>query len=270
MSFKQRVHELLEPGSADDRASRLVDGGLMILIALNVLAMVLETIERVHALAPEWFWWFEVISVGIFTVEYLLRVWSCTASARFARPVRGRARFMMTPLAVIDLLVILPFWLPMLGVDLRVVRSIRLFRVFRLLKLGRYSTALQTFGRVLTSKREDLLATILLMGLLLLLGASFMYYVEHEVQPEQFPSIPETMWWGIATLTTVGYGDVYPMTHLGRLLGAVIMVLGIGMFALPTGILGAAFVEELQRTQAQDAGGRCCPHCGKPIDGDGG
>lgn len=268
MSIKQRIYELFEPGAEGDRASNLVDSGLLLLIALNVTAMVLSTVPRILAAAPALFWWFEAVSVAVFTVEYVLRVWSCTASPRFAGPLRGRLRFVITPLAVIDFLAVLPFWLPMLRVDLRVMRAVRLFRAFRLLKLGRYSTAMQTFGRVLTSKRADLLATLLMMGLLLLLGASLMYYVEHSAQPAQFTSIPGTMWWGIATLTTVGYGDMYPVTNLGQVLGAVIMVLGIGMFALPAGILGAAFVEDLQRNQPENTPSRCCPHCGERIDPD--
>lgn len=274
MSIKQRVHQLLEPGDEGDRASRLVSGGLLLLIALNVTAMVLGTVPSMYAAAPVVFRRFEAISMVIFTVEYALRVWSCTASPCFAGPLTGRLRFMTTPLALIDLLAVLPFWLPALGVDLRVMRAVRLSRAFRLLKLGRYSTIMQTIGRVLTRKHPDLLTSLLMMGLLLLLAATLVYYAEHHAQPALFSSIPATMWWGITTLTTVGYGDMYPITTLGRMLGAVVMILGIGMFALPAGILGAAFVDDLKRHQPKPTSKqtprhisiRSCPHCGARID----
>src|SRR5690606_1703563 len=129
--------------------------------------------------------------------------------------------------------------------DLRVFRSVRLVRVFRIAKLARYSEALRMFGRVIARKREELLTVLLVAFVLLLIASTLMYYIEGDVHPKGFGSIPETMWWGIATLTTVGYGDVYPVTPPGKVLGAIIAVLGIGLFALPTGILGAAFVEDL-------------------------
>lgn len=262
MTLKSRIHRILHEMPPGDDTARLVNAVLLTLITLNVAAFVIETVEPVYRWAPRAFALFEFVSVAVFTLEYLARVWSCTASAEFAGGLRGRLRFVRTPMAVVDLLAVAPYWLPMVGLDLRVIRALRLGRIFRVLKLGRYSLALQTFGRVLVRKREELTTVLFVIGLLLLLAASLMYFAEHEVQPEKFGSIPESMWWGIATLTTVGYGDVYPVTPLGRVLGAIIAVLGIGMFALPTGILGAAFVEDLQRNSS----GACCPHCGGRLD----
>jgi voltage-gated potassium channel len=233
------------------------------LVADNVVAMVLETVVTVRQRAPEFFFWFEVFSVFVFTVEYVLRPWAVTVDPRYAHPVRGRIRYAVTPLLLIDLLAVLPFYLPYLGVDLRVFRAARLFRIFRVAKLGRYSHALQTFGRVIHSTREQLMTTLMLLLTLLLFSATLLYYAENQAQPEAFSSIPMAMWWGIATLTTVGYGDVYPITGIGRLMAAAIAILGIGMFALPTGILGSAFVEEIQNRGRSAP--MTCPHCGREI-----
>ncbi len=261
MQLKRRAYEILEVAAEGDRASRVFDVFILSLIALNVLALTMETIQPVYARFPTFFRNFETISVLIFTVEYVLRIWSCTASDKYSAPITGRLRFSLTPFAVIDLLAILPFYLPLLGVDLRFMRAVRLFRAFRLAKLVRYSSALHTFGRVISAKKEELVTTLSFMFLLLLLAASLMYFLEHEAQPEVFSSIPAAMWWGVTTLTTVGYGDLYPVTAMGRVLGSVIAILGIGMVALPTGILGSAFVEDLQTRK----GPKLCPHCGEEL-----
>lgn len=266
LELKHRVYIVLEGRNWADPTVRWVNAGLVALIALNVVALVLESVGAVREAMGGWLRLFEVFSVLVFTVEYVLRVWSITATPRFAGAVRGRLRFAATPMALIDLLAILPFWLPFLGIDLRVLRMLRMFRLFRVLKLARYSQALQTFGVVLMRKREELTTILIVLGMLLLLVSSLMYYVENEAQPDKFSSIPATMWWGIATLTTVGYGDIVPVTGLGRVLGALIAVLGIGIFALPTGILGAAFVDEIQQQKATHRRNLTCPHCGEPLD----
>ena len=262
MNVKRRVYEILEVASEGDRASRRFDICILTLITLNGVALVLETVQGVHDRAGRLFTLFEVFSVSIFTVEYMLRLWCCTTSPDYARPVRGRFKFARTPLALIDFLAILPFYLPWVGVDLRLVRIVRLFRLFRLAKLVRYSTALQTFGRVIHEKKEELLTSLTFLGMMLLLAATLMYFAERDAQPDTFSSIPAAMWWGITTLTTVGYGDAFPITTIGKLIGSVIAVLGIGMFALPTGILGAAFLEEVEHRKAK---AKQCPHCGKDL-----
>ena len=261
---KRRVYEILERAAPDDRASKAVDIGIMTLILLNVAAVTLETVQSLYRRYSTFFGAFETFSVAVFTVEYVLRLWSCTTEEKFSRPVAGRLRFAATPLAVVDLLAVLPFYLPMfLPLDLRFIRAIRLFRLFRLFKLGRYSESLRLLGVVLRARKEELIMTVFTISVLLIISSSLMYFVENDAQPQAFSSIPEAMWWGIVTLTTVGYGDVYPVTPLGKVLGAVIALLGIGMFALPAGILGSGFIEEIQRRK----GRRTCPHCGREIDG---
>lgn len=265
-NVKKRIFEILEKASSPkDIPSRTFDIFIITLIALNVIAIMLVTIKSLAAQYTTFFRAFEIFSVMIFTLEYILRLWSCTSDKKYKDPVRGRIRFSLTPLAIIDLLAILPFYLPMLlPFDLRFIRAVRIFRMFRLFKMGRYSTSMKTLGNVLKEKKEELLITAFVVGILLVIVSSLMYYVENKAQPEAFSSIPAAMWWGVATLTTVGYGDVYPVTTLEKFLGAVIAILGIGMFALPAGILGGGFVEEMQKKR--DKQQKTCPHCGKSIE----
>ncbi|MFC1679437.1 ion transporter [Elusimicrobiota bacterium] len=261
MDTRKRLYEILEVAADDDNASRVFDLFILTLISLNVVALVLETVQPIYDGFEEYFMVFETVSVLIFTAEYILRIWSCTASKKYSAALTGRARFALTPLAIIDLLAVLPFYMPMLGLDLRVMRAFRLFRIFRIAKLARYSKSLRTFGEVFAAKKAELLTTLSILLLLLIVASSLMYHAEHAAQPANFPSIPAAMWWSIVTLTTVGYGDIYPLTVAGKLLAAVIAVLGIGLFALPTGILGAAFVERLEKQKKTLE----CPKCGTEI-----
>lgn len=277
MRLRRRVHGILRVGSKRPIA-RAVNASIVVLILLNVVAIILDTVQGLRIAYGPWLDAFEILSVAVFTVEYLARLWVVPEDPMFRGPVRGRLRWMGTPLAIVDLLAVLPFYLPMVvGLDLRFLRVLRLFRLVRVLKLARYSKAIQSMGRVFRAKRQQLVMTLFLVGVLLVLSSSLMYLAEHEAQPEAFSSIPRTLWWAVITLTTVGYGDAVPITPLGRALGAVIALLGIGMIALPAGILGSGFVDELQREhdeaeavqeQAAWEGDQVgtCPHCGKALD----
>lgn len=270
MSVRRRVYEVIEVG--EQGVGRAIALAVMALIAINVGAVILETVDwiaRDHAglLAT-----IETLSVAVFTAELLLRLWSCTADPRFADPIRGRLRFLVQPLTIVDIVAIAPFFLPLLLPDLRFARAVRLLRLFRLLKFGRYSETVRTLGRVLVAKREDLTVAASAVVVVLVVASCLMYHVEHDAQPEQFSSIPAAMWWGIATLTTVGYGDVYPVTTLGRFLGAVIALSGVGLVAMPAGILAAGFTEEMHRRRqaaAESGEGPTCPHCGGALPADG-
>ena len=266
LGMRRRLHEILAHSQTNDPVSKAFDAFIVGLILLNVMAMVVESVERVYSLVPRWFNVFELFSVLVFSLEYVLRTWSCVEDPRYARPILGRARFVLSPLAIIDVLAVLPFYLPFLGVDLRVFRMFRLFRVMRIMriaKLARYSDALQMLLRVVKSRKDQLFSAVFILLILLIVAASLMYYAEHEAQPKAFSSIPAAMWWAAITLTTVGYGDVYPITAIGKVMAAMIAMLGIGMFALPTAILGSAFLEDLDRNKKS----RKCPHCGKEIAG---
>ncbi|MEW6745267.1 MAG: potassium channel family protein [Planctomycetota bacterium] len=260
--LQKRLYEILNVTRPDDRAGHSFELFITTLILANVVALVIETMEPVRELAGPLFDAFETFSLAIFTVEYTLRLWSCTVSSDYAHPVRGRLRFARTPFAIVDLLAIAPAFLPFISADLRVMRSLRLFRLLRLAKLARYMKTLQLIGRVVCAKREELLLTLSVLALLLLLASSLIYFAEHGAQSEAFSSIPASMWWAVTTITTVGYGDLIPVTVPGRLLAAIIAILGIGMFALPTSILGAGFLEELQKKKEVPG---LCPHCGKAL-----
>ena len=236
------------------------------LIFLNVAAVVLETVDWIYLRYAFFFNAFDIFSVAVFTVEYTLRVWSCTVNPKFQDPVRGRLRFMVTPLALIDLMAVLPFYLPFVFPDLRFMRALRLFRLLRVLKLARYSDSLQTFVDVLRLKKEELLLMLFAIMILLVVSSSLMYDAENEAQPDAFSSIPAAMWWGIVTLATVGYGDIYPVTPWGKFIGSIVVILGIGLFALPTGVLASGFAEVLtRRKEEQKKAGMICPHCGRHI-----
>lgn len=272
MSAKQRTWEVLELVRPEDREARLVGVAIMSLIVLNVVALALETVPWIGPPHEVWFHRFETFSVVVFTLEYLARLWACTADAELAkRPILGRVGFFFRPMSLIDLLAVLPWYLPFFSVDLRFVRSLRILRIFRVLKLARYVRAVNLFTIVIKRTREELLISLLGLLVLLVLASSCMYYLEHDGQPEAFASIPDSMWWSIATLTTVGYGDVYPKTGLGRLLAGTIAVLGVCTLAIPTGILAGAFTEELRaRKEAEHAAAAppppaTCPHCGKSL-----
>lgn len=261
--IQNRLFRILEVAEKGDRASKACDVGLMVLIAANVLAVILESVSSLSIRFDRAFAIFEAVSVIIFTCEYVARVWVCCAGQGYRGAVRGRLKFVFSPMALIDLAAILPFYLPaFLSVDMRVLRALRLLRLLRMLKLGRYSRAMQDIAAVFRAKKEELVITISVVLVLLVLTSSAMYYVENNAQPEAFSSIPAAMWWAVAALTTVGYGDAYPVTILGKLLGAGVAILGIGMFALPAGILASGFTEVFEQSRG---GNQTCPHCGKDI-----
>lgn len=265
--LRRRIYKILEASGPDDPMSRRVDLMLMGLILLNLAAAILETVPSLDLRFRDAFLVFEQISVAVFASEYALRLWSCVEAPGYGAPIVGRVRHALTPLAVADLLAFLPALLTLGTADLRFIRVVRLLRLARILKITRYSAATRLFWRVLVATRMELLLSLTLMLILLILASGAMYHAEHEAQPESFSSIPATMWWAIATLTTVGYGDITPITTLGKMIASVIAILGIAMFALPTGILGAAFLEESQRLRSNDCKDGVCPHCGRPIDG---
>ncbi len=259
MTIRSRVWDIVEVARPGDRVSGRFDRAILILIALNVMVVILESVSGIQQRAERLFFLFELTSVAVFSLEYVARLWACVEDPKHWKSISGRVRYALKGMVLIDLLAILPFFLPMLGVDLRSLRALRLMRIFRVLKVGRYYSSFSLIKRVVAGKKEELVLTTAIMGLLLIIASSVLYFCENQAQPDKFSSIPATMWWAIATLTTVGYGDVYPITIAGKVFGAIIAVLGVGMFALPTGILGAGFVDEVQRAKEGDS---TCPQCG--------
>lgn len=249
-TWRQRLYRILEAGNSDEPLGLLFDRLMVVLIVANVAAVTLETVDSLYAEYQRAFHLFEFVSVLIFTAEYLARLWVAPDHLPYAKlpPWMARARHALEPYSVIDFLSFAPFWLALLfpGIDLRMLRILRLLR---LLKLARYSPALASLGRVLLQERRALGAAVFIMSVLLVLGSAAMYHLEHHAQPDKFGSIPDAMWWSIAALTTVGFGDVVPITTAGKAVGGVIMVLGLGMFALPVGIIASGFASEIHRRE---------------------
>lgn len=243
--------------------NRTINFSIMVLICLNVVAIIAGTVPSIHERYYAHLYWFETISVIVFTIEYLIRIWVSVESSDGGSVAKARLKYILTPMAIIDLFAILPFYIALGGFDARMIRILRLFRIFRIAKLGRYYNSLSLIKRVIISKKEELILSTFVMGILLILSSTVMYFFENEAQPEAFSSIPAAMWWAIAALTTVGYGDVYPITVIGKMMGAVIAIIGISMFALPTGILASGFVDEIE--QGRKAKELTCPNCGVII-----
>jgi voltage-gated potassium channel len=251
MTPRSRAYRLLEPKPGASLLARLVTMCIVLLVLFNVTANILASMDDFYHRYARWLYTFEAVSTLIFTVEYVLRLWSCveSADARFRAPVRGRLRYAVTPMMLVDLVAILPFYLSAwVGIDLLFLRVFRLFRIF---KLTRYSPAMGLLTTVLRREARTFGAAMFILGIILVFAASGIYLVEHESQPEAFGSIPAAMWWAVATLTTVGYGDVTPVTPLGKLFGASVTIVGVGMVALPAGILASAFSDELRKRREQ-------------------
>lgn len=243
--LRRVTYELLETNRGF--ASKLINVLLMALILTNVVAVVMESVRSVFNEYSQEFYYFEVVSVAIFTVEYLLRIWIAPEDPAFAEKPNARLAFMRSPMAIIDILAIAPFYLSMfIGIDTRVLRGLRLLRIF---KLTRYSSSMDLMVTVIRKEMPNIGSAMFVMMLVIILAASGIYVVERDAQPEAFGSIPAALWWATVTLTTVGYGDVYPITIMGRAFGMLIMLTGVGMAALPAGILASGYSREIEIRQ---------------------
>ena len=248
---KQRIAEILNKGRYGDRLSKRVDLVLSLLILANLIAVCLESVDSIAAIYGSQLLLFEMISVTIFAIEYLLRLWSAPMQTDLdgQTPASKRLKYVFSFTGIVDLLALLPSFLQWLipGADLRWLRALRMVR---LLKLSHYSSALEDLISAIREERRAFGAALYLLGIALFLASALIYVAENRVQPEVFSSIPETMWWAIITLTTVGYGDVSPVTPLGKLIGALTALMGVCTVALLTGIVGNAFANQLERRKA--------------------
>ena len=263
-SIKKRVFEIISKAEEGDRVSAVFDWCIMGLIALSILSIVLESFESVYARWHSFFHVLEIVTVVVFTAEYILRIW--TADLLYPESRHPRLRYFFSFMAIIDLLAIVPFYLPFFSADLRFLRMMRLFRLFRLLrvfKLGRYFEALQIIVRVIKESGPQLIMSVVICFFVMLFSAIVMYTVEHPVQPEQFPNVISSLWWAMCTLTTVGYGDVYPVTAVGRLFASFISLIGIGIIAIPTGIIAAGFSHAIGHGDCEETQEALLP----PVEG---
>ena len=293
MSTRRKIFRVIDEDARDYIPSRIFNGLIVLLIFLNVVAIIFESDDHYAVEYAIVFNQIEFWSVLVFGLEYLLRLFTADFVYKNLSGWKPFIRYIVSPLAIIDLLAILPSIIILIApytyflsglMDFRVIRLLRTLRLLRVFKITRYSRSLRMIIQVFKEKGRDLAVTIFITFILMVISSTMMFYVEHEAQEEQFPNILATFWWAVATLTTVGYGDVYPITPAGKILGGVIAVLGIGLVALPTGILSSAFVDKMERRKEDEEKAieeeantttedglpkHFCVHCGKELGPDG-
>ena len=246
---------------------KVVDTFIIMLIAFNVLSVIVQTEAAIDVEYQAFFQINETVSTLIFSIEYILRIWLSNLQVKFANPIFGRLRYARSPMSLVDFIAIVPFFLQFIEMDLRIARAIRLMRLIRILKMGRYAHAVSTLYAVVSRKKEELAITVFVSVMILILSASCMFFAENAAQPEAFSSIPSTMWWAVVTLTSVGYGDVSPITGIGKVVGALVCMIGVLVVALPTGILASGFMEVMKEQRGEKKGKAFCfcPHCGEEL-----
>ena len=267
--LKQHVFHLIEGNPNNESKAHSVFGTLMFaVIVLSVVQIILESFNELYNNYSYYFILLEYITIVIFTVEFLLRIW--TADLLYPEDSKSNARikYFCSFSGLVDFLSIIPFFLPLIfKFDFRFLKVLRLVRLLRVFKLNRYSNSYQIIVSVLKETKRNLIITIFVAFIVVLLSSIIMFHLESELQPKKFPNIIETFWWSIATLTTIGYGDVIPITGLGKFMSGLLALLGIGIVALPTGVLSAAFYDKINSKSEKD--GECnsnfCPNCGVSL-----
>jgi voltage-gated potassium channel len=245
--IKHRLHEILQAGKGSDFSSKLIDIMLMALVLTSVLSVVLESVPEIEEVYSHNFRRFEIFCIGVFTIEYLLRLW--TAPLQFPKAKNPYLKYFFSFYGLIDICAIFPFYISLYttSIDLRILRVVRILRI---IKLSHYNTALQDLWSAIYDERKSFFSTSYIFLVALLICASLAYYAENAVQPEAFKSIPHAIWWAIITLTTVGYGDVSPVTLLGKIVGIFTALMGVCTVALLTGIVANSFSAQLSRKKA--------------------
>lgn len=245
-TFRQKVHALVWPSEFGGQLHDFFDTFIMVWVIVSVSAVVLESITTVQYILNLEFIILDTIAVGVFTIEYLLRIYSVVETKGFRHPIAGRLRYAKTGGAIVDLLAVLPFFLEALLHHLFDLRFLRVFRLLRLLKLTKYTGATKTLGIVVKREWPVMASAIFVMFLLVVLTACLGYLFEHEAQPDKFENIPASIYWAVITLASVGYGDISPVTPIGRVITIVLALLGIGIFAIPAAVLSSAFSDQLR------------------------
>ena len=248
-SLQSEIHKLLEPGLGDDRLSKVVDHVIITIVVLAVLAVILESVESIGNRYVLYFSAFEVFCMSFFLIEYVLRLWCAPLKHPNLSSYDARKHYVTSFYGIVDLIAISPILLSFFFPNLNLV-VFRILRILRFVKITQYNNALQDLFEAIRHERKSFFSAGYIFLLGVFLSASLAYFAESEAQPDKFSSIPEAMWWSIITLTTVGYGDVSPMTPFGKLVGAATALLGVCSVALLTGIVANAFTEQLARKRA--------------------
>ena len=279
MSIKKRIYRIIQPHKKGDIPSIIFDWSIIFLVVIDVLTTILDTLDlplKIHSL----FYGIEIFTVIVFTIEYFLRFWTIDALSHHQKPLITRLKFAFSYIMVVDFLAIAPFYLQFLfPIDIHVLRAFRLLRIFRLVKIKDYIKALSHVVSVIKKKAHQLFISTFILFILMLVASILVYTAENEAQPDVFDNALSGLWWSIVTLTTVGYGDIYPVTVLGKFIGAAFSVLSIGLVAIPIGIISAGFIEHSAKEKfiivRADTGKpvhdkskpkKFCPYCGEELD----
>jgi len=266
MVFLKKIHSVIDGNIETNKLSRHYNIFSSTLIIVSILLIILESFEELEERLSKLIFTTETVVVIFFSLEYVLRL--ITSPFQYpGKKIIAPFLFVISFLGIIDLLSILPFYLPMLiNSNLTFLRVLRLFRLMRIFKLLRYSESVRTLGKALGRIKTELISTLFITFIVLLFSANVMYIVENKAQPDTFKNMGESLWWAVATLTTVGYGDIYPITSLGKVISGFMALIGIGIVAIPAGLLSSAFVSEIEDRKRKKLGKENkCPHCDKTL-----
>lgn len=271
MRIKKRIFEIIQSANDGDIISKLFDIMIMFLIVINCVSIMIDTFSLPQNVKNA----IQILDTStsiIFSIEYILRIWTAPLLYPNKTKLKATLKYIFSLMAIIDLLAILPFYLPIIiPFNLKSLRLLRITRLLRIFKVNRYTDALNKVVTVFKAKASQLVSSMLVVIMLIILSSILMFNIENAAQPEAFTNIFDSMWWAIATFTTVGYGDIYPITVPGKILSTIIAFLGIGLVAVPTGIISAGFVEQIdnnenEKSKAPDSEKHYCPYCGKRLD----
>lgn len=267
MTIKKQVYKIIQPHKSHDRSSTIFDWFIVSLIALNVLIIIFDTLNLPPRLSQT-LRIIEIATVVIFTVEYILRLWTANLRYRNLSALKAAFVYALTFVMITDLIALLPFYLQFfIYIDLGILRIFRLFRMIWFFKIKReYIKVLSNIFDVFKQKAVSLLFSIFIIFVLMLIASVLMYTFERNAQPDAFDNAISGLWWAVTTITTIGYGDIYPITILGRALAGIYAILSIGLVAVPTGILSSGFIEKGREAKlANKKDKRFCPYCGEDL-----
>lgn len=261
---KKRVFEIIQLGNINDPESWFFDSIIVISILLNLFIAIFSTYDASKNYSTI-LYLVETITVFIFTIEYILRIWTAEYLHPLTTPTKARIKYFFSASGVIDFLSFAPYYIPTIIIPGGVIafRMFRVVRILRLFRINKYNDSLNIISITLKRKKKLLLSSVFIILVLMISSSILMYNLEHEAQPDVFKNAFSGFWWASATLLTVGYGDIYPVTTAGRVLGIILTFLGVGMVAIPTGILSAGFVQRVSYLEGKDK--KFCPHCGKKL-----
>ena len=264
---KKRIFDIIESPDDSDLASKMFDIVITSLIIINLVLIIADTFD-IPAKLRFIFNVIEIITVIVFTIEYIFRLWTADLRLPGQNKIMARLKYMITFMALIDLFSILPFYIPfIIRLDLRILRTLRIARLLRLFKVNRYTSTFSTIGNVFKKKMAQLITSVFIILMLMIIISVLMFNIEHEAQPDKFVNAFSSFWWALATFSTIGYGDIYPITIAGQILNGIFAFLAIGLVAIPTGIISAGFTEQTKKKNEAESGKKCfCPYCGHNLE----